>query len=65
MERSIPLITRKMLMMLEPHMALFVAPHGVGRTNLALDVLEHVYFNHFDLVVILCPTLHYNTKYRS
>ena len=26
--------------MLEPHMALFVAPTGVGKTHLALDLLE-------------------------
>ena len=31
---------RKMLMMLEPHTVLFVAPAGVGKTHLALDLLE-------------------------
>ena len=31
---------RKMLTMLEPHTALFVVPTGVGRTHLAMDLLE-------------------------
>ena len=45
---------RKILTMTEPHMALFVAPVGVGRIHLALDLLEQEYFHHFDFVVILC-----------
>ena len=36
-----------MLTMLEPHMVLFVAPTGVGKTHLALDLLKQEYFNHF------------------
>ena len=43
-------------MILEPHMALFVAPIGVRKTLLALDLLEREYFNHFDFIVILCPS---------
>ena len=31
---------RKMLMMKEPYTALFVAPTGVGKTHLALDLLK-------------------------
>ena len=54
-----------MLTMLEPHTSLFVAPTGVGKTHLALDLLKHVYFNHFDYAVILCPTLQYNATQRS
>ena len=54
-----------MLTMLEPHTALFVAPTGVGKTNLALDLLEREYLNHFDFTVILCPTLQYDSIYRS
>ena len=34
--------------MLEPHTMLFVVPTGVAKTGLALDLLEHTYFNHFD-----------------
>ena len=49
----------------EPHTALFVALTGVGKTHLALDLLEREYLNHFDFIVILCPTLRYNEMYRS
>ena len=38
---------------------------GVGKTHLALNLLEGEYFNHFDYVVILCTTLRHNTAYRS
>ena len=51
--------------MKEPHTALFVAPTGVGKTHLALSVPENEYRNHFDLIVIICPTLRYNSTYKS
>ena len=44
----------------EPHTALFVAPTGVEKTHLALSLLEAEYRNHFDFIVIICPTLRYN-----
>ena len=43
--------------MKEPHTALFVAPTGVRKTHLALSLLEVEYRNHFDFIVIICPTL--------
>ena len=46
--------------MKEPHTALFVAPTGVGKTHLALSLLENEYRNHFNFIVIICPTLRYN-----
>ena len=46
-------------------MVLFVAPTGVGKRHLTLDLLEQEYFNHFDYVVIPCTTLRYNATYRS
>ena len=46
--------------MKEWHTALFVAPTGVGKTHLALNLLETEYRNHFDFIVIICPTLRYN-----
>ena len=49
----------------EPHTALFVAPTGVGKMHLAIDLLKREYINHFDFIVILCPTLRYNETYRS
>ena len=51
--------------MKEPHTALFVAPTGVGKTHLALNLLENEYRNHFDFIVIICPTLRYNSTYKS
>ena len=51
--------------MKEPHTALFVAPAGVGKTHLALSLLESEYRNHFDFIVIICPTLAHNETYKS
>ena len=51
--------------MKEPHTALFVAPTGVGKTHLALNLLETEYRNHFDFIVIICPTLAHNETYKS
>ena len=54
-----------MLAMLEPHTALFVAPTGVVKIHLALDLLEKEYFNYFDFIIIICTTLKRNETYRS
>ena len=51
--------------MKEPHTALFVAPTGVGKTHLALSLLETEYRNHFVFIVIICPTLRYNSTYKN
>ena len=51
--------------MKEPHTALFVAPTGVGKTQLALNLLEIEYRNHFDFIVIICPMLEHNETYKS
>ena len=56
---------RKMLMMLEPHTALFIAPMGVGKTHSTLNLLEQEYFNHFNFIVIICPTIRYNAMYHQ
>ena len=53
------------MFMKEPHTALFIAPTGVGKTHLALDLLESEYKNHFDFIVIICPTLEHNEMYKS
>ena len=54
------------MFMKEPHTALFVAPTGVvGKTHLALKWLEGEYFNHFDFIIIICPTLAHNETYMS
>ena len=53
------------MFMKEPHTALFLAPTGVGKTHLALSLLETEYRNHFDFIVIICPTLRYNSTYKN
>ena len=49
----------------EPHTALFIAPAGIGKTRLALDLLEKEYKDHFNYIVIICPMLKHNEMYRS
>ena len=53
------------MFMEEPHTAFFVAPTGMGKTQLALNLLESEYRNHFDFIIIICPTLAHNEKYKS
>ena len=48
---------RLKMFMKEPHTALFVAPTGIGKTHLALNLLESKYKNLFDFIVINCLTL--------
>ena len=52
------------MFMKELHTALFVAPTGVGKTHLALILIETEYRNHFNFKVIICPTLRYNSTYK-
>ena len=33
--------------------------------HLALSLLDNEYRNHFDFIVIICPTLRYNSTYKS
>ena len=51
--------------MKEPHTALFVASTGVVKSHLALSLLETEYRNHFYFIVIICPTLRYNSTYKN
>ena len=53
------------MFMKDPHTALLVAPMGVGKTHLALDLLEKEYKNHFDFIIIIRPMLKHNETYRS
>ena len=53
------------MFMKELHTALFIAPTGVGKTHLALNLFENEYRKHFDFIVIICPTLRYNSTYKS
>ena len=65
MEHSFLPCTRKMLCMMEPHTALFMAPTGIGKTQLALDSLEREYLDHFNFIIILCPTVKHNEAYHQ
>ena len=56
---------RLKMFMKELHTALFVAPTGVGKTYLGLSLLENEYRNHFDFIVVICPTLEHNETYKS
>ena len=59
------LYIRIKMFMKEPHTALFVAPTGVGKAHLALSLLESEYRNHFNFIVVICPTLRCNSAYKS
>ena len=47
----------------EPHTAIFSGLTGSGKIHRMLDLLENEYKDHFDYIVILCPTLRYNKTY--
>ena len=53
------------MFMKELYTALFVAPTGVGKMHLALSQLENEYRNHFNFIVIICPTPEQNETYKS
>ena len=40
-----------------PHSAMFVGVTACGKTEFLLQLLETVYKNHFEFIVILCPTI--------
>ena len=58
-------VFRLKMFMKEPHTALFVAPTGVRKMHLALNLLESEYRHHFDFIVIICPMLKHNETYKS
>ena len=46
-----------------PHLAMFVGITACGKTEFLLQLLETVYKNHFEFIVILCPTILDNRKW--
>ena len=40
-----------------PHSAMFVGAAACGKTEFLLQLLETIYNNHFEFIVILCPTI--------
>ena len=65
MEHTFLQYIRLKMFMKEPYTALFVGLTGVGKTYLALGLLENEYRNHFDFIVIIWPTLEHNETYKS
>jgi len=49
----------------EAHCSLICGQTGCGKTVFVLDLLQTVYKNHFEFIVIFCPTLHNNRAYRE
>ena len=49
----------------EPHTAIFSGPTSCGKTQKVLDLVENEYFRHFHNIVIICPTLQWNSTYLS
>ena len=48
-----------------PHSAMFVVVTAYGKTVFLLRLLETEYKNHFEFIVILCPTILDNKTYLS
>ena len=48
-----------------PHSAMFVGVTACRKTEFLLQLLETVYNNHFEFIVILCPTISDNKTYLS
>ena len=46
-----------------PHSAMFVGVTACGKTEFLLRLLETIYKNHFEFIVILCPTISDNKTY--
>ena len=48
-----------------PHSAMFIGVMACGKTEFLLKLLETVYKNHFEFIVILCLTILHNKRYLS
>ena len=49
----------------EPHTALFSGPTNSGKTKKVLNIIEQEYRDHFDNIIIICPTIRWNETYRT
>ena len=47
----------------QPHTAIFSGPTSCGKTQRVLDLIEKEYKQHFENIVILCPTIQWNQTY--
>ena len=48
-----------------PHSAMFVGVTACGKTEFLLRLLETIYNDHFEFIIILCPTILDNKTYLS
>ena len=48
-----------------PHSAMFLGVKACGKTEFLLKLLETIYKNHFEFIVILAPTILDNKTYLS
>ena len=48
-----------------PHSAMFVGVTACGKTEFLLKLLETIYKNHFEFIIIICPTILDNETYLS
>ena len=48
-----------------PYSAMFVGVTACGKTEFLLQLLEAIYKNHFEFIIILCPTILDNKTYLS
>ena len=46
----------------KPHTSIFIDQTGCGKTRLVLELIENQCNNHFDYILIICPTLRENNK---
>lgn len=54
-----------MLFTKKAHSAIICGQTDCGKTEFVLDLLENEYWDFFEHIVILCPTLKYNKAYKS
>lgn len=48
-----------------PFNMLIVGMTACGKTYYLLDMIEKEYMNHFDYIILICPTLEWNKTYRE
>ena len=49
----------------EPHTAMFSGSTNSGKTKKVLNLIEQEYRDHFENIIILCPTIRWNETYRT
>ena len=49
----------------KPHTSIFIGQTECGKTHLILELIEKEYNEHFDHIVIICPTLRESSTYHA